>query len=532
MLVALAACGSARKLDPGGAGMLPTGLGGATAAGTGGLGVGNSGGPGSRGGGFAISECPVGGSGGGPGGRGGASGAGGAGGRGGAGGSSDPCPPTAFPDCVGDGPACGDGKADTCLRPTQGGLCAKLPVTQACDGADLGQQTCQRQGFGSGTVACSPSCALDVSACRECTTDAGVIRCGDAPVGTPTTSALAIAATASEVALAWAELHDNRSPTLNFARLGSNLDVVSAVVLDEPAFSVATGGTNDGMPLIVKPLPSGWIVAGHANRDVFVHAIDAAGHGVGRITLADIPVGGALTAPVVAGRPGAGPLVVWVRLGVVSATVVSADGRTATASFTLPIDASMMTGPLSAAFVGDAFYVAAAIYDDVSQATSAHLRLVRVAADATSTTATAVDALPGIDVSNPQLVDGADELRLVYAGRIGCVPGYHKLSQVVSPTGQALSSPVRLADHDRGLLGAPPLAAGADTTSLLLGFDHQSLTVVRSAWDGTLAAPARAVALGPANTFELARVDRRGPDLVIAWTTHTRPGIQLALVTP
>jgi len=528
MLVALAACGSARKLDPGGSGMLPTGLGGASLAGTGGLG-GGSAGLGSAGGGFAISECPVGGSGGGGGGPGGRGGTGASGG-GGAGGSSDPCPPTTLPDCVGAEPACGDGKVDTCLRPAQGGLCAKLPVTQACDGADLGQQTCQRQGFGSGTVACSSSCTLDVSACRECTTDAGVLRCGDAPVGRATTSALAIAATPSEVALAWAEPRDNRSPTLNFARLDSNLDAVSAVVLDDPAVSVATDGFKDAPTMIVKPLPSGWVVAGYADRDLFVHAIDAAGHGVGRITLADIPVGGARTAPVVAGRPGAGPLIVWVRLGVVSAAVVSADGRTATAPITLPIDTSMMTGPLSAAFVGDAFYVAAAIYDDVSQAASAHLRLVRVAADATS--ATAVDALPGIDVSNPQIIDGADELRIVYAGRIGCVPGYHKLSQRLSPTGQALSPPVRLADHDRGLLGAAPLAAGADTTSLLLGFDHQSLIVVRNARDGTLAAPARAVALGPANTFELARVDHRGADLVLAWTTRTRPRIQLAVVTP
>jgi len=530
MLVALAACGSGRQLDPRGSGMLPTGVGGASAAGAGGLG-GGSAGPGRVGGGFAISECPAGG-GGGPGGRGdaGASGASGAAGRGGAGGSSDPCPPTTFPDCVGPGPACGDGTVDTCLRPAQGGVCAKVPVTQACDGADLGQQTCRSQGFGSGSVACSSSCTLDVSACRECTTDAGVIRCGDVPVGTPTTTALTIAATASEVALAWAELHDNRSPTLNFARLDSNLDVASAVVLDEPAFNTATGGLNDGLSMIVRPLPSGWVVAGYAQRDMFVHAIDATGRGVGRITLADIPVGATRTAPVVAGRPDAGPLVVWARFSVITAAVVSADGRTATAPITLPIDASMVTGPLSAAFVGDAFYVAAAIYDDVRQATSAHLRLVRVAADAT--TVTAIDALPGIDVSNPQIVEGADELRIVYAGRIGCVPGYHKLSQRLSPTGQALSPPVRLADHDRGLLGAPPLAAGADTTSLLLGFDHQSLTIVRSASDGTLAAPARAVALGPSNTFEVARLDRRGPELVVAWTTDTRPGIQLALVTP
>jgi hypothetical protein len=525
VLIALAACGEERKLDPRGPGMLPTGFGGASLAGTGGLGGGTAG-PGNTGGGFGISECPVGGSGG----VGGGVGGHGGGGRGGAGGSDPVCPPTTLPDCVGTGPTCGDGKAETCLRPAQGGLCPKYPVAQACDGADLGQQTCESQGFGSGTIACLSSCTLDVSACRECTTEAGVIRCGDALVGNPATSALAVAATASEVALAWAAKHDNRAPTLNFARLDSNLDVVNTTALDDPAFSAATGGFKDDVTVIVKPLPSGWVVAGYAAPDVFVHAVDATGHGAGRITLANIPVDGTRTAPIVAGRPSAGPLVVWVRLGVVRAAVVSIDGRAATAPITLPIDTAMTTGPLSAAFVGDAFYVAAAVYDDVSHATSAHLRLVRVPPDGSS--ATAIDALPGLDVSNPQIVEGADELRIVYAGRIGCVPGYHKLSQRVSPTGQALSPPVRLANHDRGLLWGPPLAAGADTTSLQLGFDHQSLTVLRSASDGTLTAPARAVALGPSNTFDLARADRRGPDLVVAWTTRARPGIQIALVAP
>jgi len=185
---------------------------------------------------------------------------------------------------------------------------------------------------------------------------------------------------------------------------------------------------------------------------------------------------------------------------------------------------------MSAVFVGDAFYVAVSVYDDVTHATSAHLRLVRVTADGAS--ATAVDALPGVEVLNPQFVDGVGELRIVYSGRVACVPGYYKLSQSVSPTGQALSSPVRFASLERGLLPAPPIATGTIAANLLLGFDRQSLTVLRSAWDGSPVMPARAVALGPANTFDLARVDRRGPDLVVAWTTRTGPGIQLARVTP
>lgn len=46
---------------------------------------------------------------------------------------------------------CGDGQID---------------MTETCDGADLGGQTCASQGFGSGSLACTADCqALDTSAC-------------------------------------------------------------------------------------------------------------------------------------------------------------------------------------------------------------------------------------------------------------------------------------------------------------------------------------------------------------------------------
>ena len=38
-----------------------------------------------------------------------------------------------------------------------------------CDGTDLAGETCQSQGFATGTLACSPSCdALDTSGCSTC----------------------------------------------------------------------------------------------------------------------------------------------------------------------------------------------------------------------------------------------------------------------------------------------------------------------------------------------------------------------------
>ena len=48
-----------------------------------------------------------------------------------------------------------------------GGLCGNgvIDPGEDCDGADLGGQTCQSQGFGSGTLACGPGCSFDTSGC-------------------------------------------------------------------------------------------------------------------------------------------------------------------------------------------------------------------------------------------------------------------------------------------------------------------------------------------------------------------------------
>lgn len=48
--------------------------------------------------------------------------------------------------------ACGDGFTDP---------------SESCDGADVGSATCVTQGFSSGTLACSSSCAYDTSSCTS-----------------------------------------------------------------------------------------------------------------------------------------------------------------------------------------------------------------------------------------------------------------------------------------------------------------------------------------------------------------------------
>jgi hypothetical protein len=49
--------------------------------------------------------------------------------------------------------------------------------TEACDGADLGDATCQTLGFASGTLACNVDCRPNVSAC------VAAVGCGDGEVG-------------------------------------------------------------------------------------------------------------------------------------------------------------------------------------------------------------------------------------------------------------------------------------------------------------------------------------------------------------
>jgi hypothetical protein len=57
---------------------------------------------------------------------------------------------TTNPTSTSSGPGCGNGAIDP---------------GEECDGANLGVSTCASLGFGSGTLACSPQCKFDSSAC-------------------------------------------------------------------------------------------------------------------------------------------------------------------------------------------------------------------------------------------------------------------------------------------------------------------------------------------------------------------------------
>jgi hypothetical protein len=82
------------------------------------------------------------------------------------GGSSDGGGPSGASSAGGGAPdTCGDGSID---------------AGEACDGADLGTETCTTQEFAGGTLACTAACALDTSGCVETLCNNGVLDDGEA----------------------------------------------------------------------------------------------------------------------------------------------------------------------------------------------------------------------------------------------------------------------------------------------------------------------------------------------------------------
>ncbi len=97
------------------------------------------------------------------------------------GGIAGACQPTGY--CSFPDPDCASGQrygelaeiyAQQCVPPDTdtdaGGECGDgvLDPTEACDGSDIGDESCASQGFSSGALSCTDTCELDVSSCSPC----------------------------------------------------------------------------------------------------------------------------------------------------------------------------------------------------------------------------------------------------------------------------------------------------------------------------------------------------------------------------
>jgi hypothetical protein len=416
---------------------------------------------------------------------------------------------------------CGNGTRDTCEYSTGPGTCPAASFTEECDGTDFGAVNCIAWGFGSGTLTCSYECRVDFSTCRACGMAPSIASCGQAPF-TSDPSRMGIGANDTQVAVAWIQQQPfGSTPALYVSRLSPMLELIGTTHFDDTKL----GGSLENV--VIAPLASGWVAAGWANSEVFIRGIDANGGDLGRLTVDTVGVDDLLAMPVLASRPNGGPLLVWQSKTALKAAVVAADGRSISTPRTLP-SGGVVTGFDPAVYAGGAFYIAELVGPPFAT-TPQPMRIQRVEADGTP--GTAVDALPGVTAWTASLVEGADDLRVLYRG---AVPGGTSSSnqsvqlQRIDASGQAvLPAPVVIDQAEGGW--ATGTAFGGDTVVVSAKIEHL-LSVTRIGSDGTIVTPTRTVAATQFSSFFSQGFARRGADVVIAWAEIQK--IMLARVTP
>ena len=416
---------------------------------------------------------------------------------------------------------CGNGTRDTCQYSTGPGTCPMASFTEECDGTDFGAVNCVAWGFGSGTLTCSSECRVDFTTCRTCGAGPGIASCGVAPF-TSDPSRMGIGANDTQVAVAWIQqLPFGSTPALYLSRLSPTLELIGTTHIDDAKL----GGSLENV--VIAPLASGWVAAGWANSEVFVRGIDANGGDLGRLTVDTIDANDLLAMPMLASRPSGGPLLVWQSKTALKVAVVSPDGRSISTPRSLP-SGGVVTGFDPAVYAGGAFYIAELVGQPFAT-TPQPIRIQRVEADGTP--GTAVDALPGVTAWTASLVEGADDLRILYRG---AVPGAASSSnqsvqfQRLNASGQPLlSAPVVIGEAEGGW--ATGTAFGGDTAVVSAKIEHL-LSITRIGSDGTIVTPTRTVAATQFSSFFSQGFARRGPDVVIAWAEIQK--IMLARVTP
>ena len=432
-------------------------------------------------------------------------------------GSPNVCIPKAPINC-GEA-SCGNGTIDTCNTACGIGPCATISFTEACDGTQLGSDTCAAHGYGSGALACKNDCTIDTSACVDCATGPRIATCGDAPFAAMP-GPLAIAGTSSELGIAWT---GGPGASLSFVRLSSTLQLLSSTPIDDG--SMMSGFRYADVRL--APLPAGWLIAASDSYQARLYALDGAGKFLGVTTLdmdatGRSPIGAAVFAP----RADGGPLVVWQVGTGLRAAVVAADGRSATTPRALPFDG--YGDRTTAVYAGGAFYVVT----PVSSATNPWpLRMVRIETDGTVGAAAAVvDVLPGSGAANAAFVAGGDDLRLIYEAPVtsGAID-MRMYFQKVATNGAPGSDRVSLTDSYGYFRVSGAFAYGADTAAVMAS-SSASLGVARVGAGGQVVTPLFKIMAAPSGVAGGQLAARVGSDIVAAW--YTANGIRLARVTP
>lgn len=191
---------------------------------------------------------------------------------------------------------CGNGKRD--VISVQPGVCApcipgrKCPcsppreILEACDGADLGGETCASRGLRDGELRCTASCVFDDSQCRPPMSlpSGAVVAWPAIPAAKKPGRALDLAAKAGELGAAWSTAEGCGNAV--FARFSSDLKQIST---SEPFGRAVVSHIR------VAAMPRGWLVALGARSGrsgvTSVHVVGDDGKpGPERAALAGLPV--------------------------------------------------------------------------------------------------------------------------------------------------------------------------------------------------------------------------------------------------
>jgi hypothetical protein len=405
------------------------------------------------------------------------------------------------------------------------------PLTEDCDGTDLGKASCENSGYAGGALSCTPTCTFDISQCDECASlGLTLLTCGPAPISTGIITGIGgmgtgrgafidgmgIAATETEVGVVWSEHDPDR---VQFARLSPTLELLGQTTLRD-------GELAPGITIAARP--SGWVVAVYGQSEVSVLALDAQGQMTARTVVGQSqvpPFDGSPAAqiasdlgtfqgpPVLASEPNGATFMAWRSAGKVSTLVISPDGITTTARAN-PLGSDDSNDELSATFVGDSFYLLAQ--------SGGGLNLVRLGVDgATRTTATVFESRAQA-FGGARLVRGSSDLQITYRGAVG--GDLAELWQRIGSDGSVLSGTQLVG---AGFLTTHGLELESGTFLLASHSDGpagygQALAMARVAADGnSVSGPSNVIVVPFIPTYDLVL---RGPELVAAWISSDDDG--------
>ena len=428
---------------------------------------------------------------------------------------------------------CGNGRVDSCMHciPCMGGgpgggpprqdagvCCTSEP--EQCDGDALGATTCASLGYAGGTLRCGSWCGHDTRGCDACAISAHTRDCIRADVAGMAPTALAIATTDTEIAVAWASddgaaVHFARySPALgklserNCLGVGNARGVALAAVTGGWLLAVGSDGTTEGARIV--PL-----------------APDGSNRGAGSV----LPRG---SMPMLAARPGGDALVVATRSLEASGTevfgaVVRADGTLSSVPQVL-ITNEVEAGYGSVAWVGDGWLVASR----GGRAANGDLGVLVTRVEPDGRQNLPVQPV-GPQTEYPQLALADGAVWLTYANFGSASPGIARVR--LDSHGNALPGSVDLGHIPNYFNPSPVVGVGGDSLILLGAYTGSTgqgrrLEVTRVDASGRTVIEPFAITTGPEFVSRY-RLARQGSDAVVAWIGTGYPGrIGLARVSP